>query len=174
MHKYPVSTFLILTFTLSWAYIFTTRAVGESVARDLFFVFCGPSVSAFIVTFVIGGKEGLACFMKSLFKWRVPGKYYFLAIVGIPLWIFVASYAVTLVLFPQDMRLPPMIQIAASLFNFIITFIFAGLGEEFGWRGFALPRLQKKLGAIGASLLLGTLWARSEERRVGKEVRCEC
>jgi membrane protease YdiL (CAAX protease family) len=34
----------------------------------------------------------------------------------------------------------------------------AGLGEELGWRGFALPRMQARKPALAASLLLGILW----------------
>ena len=32
------------------------------------------------------------------------------------------------------------------------------VGEEFGWRGFVLPRLQNKYGPLAASLIIGTVW----------------
>jgi membrane protease YdiL (CAAX protease family) len=34
-----------------------------------------------------------------------------------------------------------------------------GFGEEIGWRGFALPRLQQRHSALTATLILGSLWA---------------
>ena len=43
--------------------------------------------------------------------------------------------------------------------NTFLTALVAPLGEEFGWRGFAMPQLQKKLSPIKTSLLLGVIWA---------------
>lgn len=43
-----------------------------------------------------------------------------------------------------------------ALFLWIFTY---GIGEEVGWRGFALPRLQEKMSALNATLVLGVLWA---------------
>jgi membrane protease YdiL (CAAX protease family) len=40
----------------------------------------------------------------------------------------------------------------------ILLATFFALGEELGWRGFALPRLQARFGALVASLMVGLLW----------------
>lgn len=45
-----------------------------------------------------------------------------------------------------------------SLLPQVIVILLISLGEEFGWRGFALPRLQKRLSALNSSLILGVIW----------------
>jgi membrane protease YdiL (CAAX protease family) len=42
---------------------------------------------------------------------------------------------------------------------FIQSFLLSGLGEEFGWRGYALPRLQARWNALTSSIILGVIWA---------------
>jgi membrane protease YdiL (CAAX protease family) len=42
---------------------------------------------------------------------------------------------------------------------FLYNFIYGGLSEEPGWRGFALPRLQAKFSPLVSSLILGVIWA---------------
>jgi membrane protease YdiL (CAAX protease family) len=47
----------------------------------------------------------------------------------------------------------------ALLLALMFTLGFDGLGEELGWRGFALPRLLSRYSALTSSLLLGAIWA---------------
>ena len=47
----------------------------------------------------------------------------------------------------------------AVIVSFVWTMFFNGpLGEEAGWRGFALPRLQQKFSPLIASIILGFIW----------------
>jgi membrane protease YdiL (CAAX protease family) len=43
--------------------------------------------------------------------------------------------------------------------RFLFIFLFIGLGEEPGWRGFALPRLQQRHTPFVASLIIAPIWA---------------
>jgi membrane protease YdiL (CAAX protease family) len=52
-------------------------------------------------------------------------------------------------------RLKPLPSVIPTI---IMLTIFAGIGEEFGWRGFALPRLQARYNALVSSLIIGLLW----------------
>ena len=50
----------------------------------------------------------------------------------------------------------PYLGPAGAFLLWLLTF---GLGEEIGWRGYALPRLQKNHSALTATLIVGGLWA---------------
>lgn len=45
------------------------------------------------------------------------------------------------------------------LMSIVFVFFLGGGQEELGWHGFALPQLQRSYSALGASLIIGVVWA---------------
>lgn len=122
----------------------------------------GPMLSAFITTAIFYKKAGLQALWRRLFQWR-PLLWTLLALL-LPfafslLGGFIAR--ITEGSFPDFSALGsnsefPELGIAGFVFYNIFFF---GYGEEVGWRGFALPRLQEKYPALVATLLLSVFWA---------------
>jgi membrane protease YdiL (CAAX protease family) len=120
--------------------------------------FVGPFLSAFIMTGITEGREGVGRLVRQLVLWRVGFGWYLFALIGLPA-IMVLSVIVlpgTLASFQGLATLSPL----PLLVLFVYVFFLGGpLGEEPGWRGFALPRLQRRYGPLVGSLILGPIWA---------------
>jgi membrane protease YdiL (CAAX protease family) len=121
-------------------------------------VFMGPFLAAFVMTGATEGREGVGRLLRRFVLWRVGLRWYLFAFVGIPA-IAVLSVVVmpgVLGSFQGLVALSPL----PLLGVFVYVLILGGaLGEEPGWRGFALPRLQSLHGPLVGSLILGPLWA---------------
>jgi membrane protease YdiL (CAAX protease family) len=159
--------YFVLTYALSWAIeipiALSVRGwVPWSVPLSLHYLASfGPFVAAVVLTLIRG--RGLRGLFAGLAKWRVARGYLIFSVV-LPLGLFAVSVLVTRIVkgaWP-DLRLLgqvehlPYLGILPALGMWLLTF---GLGEEVGWRGFALPRLQARRSALSASLWLGLLWA---------------
>jgi membrane protease YdiL (CAAX protease family) len=117
---------------------------------------------AFIVSSVFSTIPGVRAHLVTYIKPRGPFGYYLLALVLFPA-IWVLGYFLSRALgmevqfsnYPLfDARLLGMV-----ILFFLYNFIYGGLSEEPGWRGFALPRLQVKFSPLVSALILGVLWA---------------
>jgi membrane protease YdiL (CAAX protease family) len=117
----------------------------------------GPSLAGFLITRIIDGKEGLARLRQSMRQARTGWKWYLFILLALPA-------PVVLGFFLQPDALARLSGLSLSfvvtyLVSFLLTFFGGGpLGEEPGWRGFALPRLQPRYGPLWGTLLLGVLW----------------
>lgn len=151
--RHQISIFFILTFILSW-FPWYAGIAPEVMAM-------GPSIAAFIIVIIIAGKSGLLDLLRPFGRWRVGFNWWIIAIFG-PAVLYLIGLGVHLLLGGEA---PPFTMIRAEL-NLIPLYLVmvvlmpwnGPVGEEFGWRGFALPRLQNKYSPLIASLVIGTIW----------------
>jgi membrane protease YdiL (CAAX protease family) len=120
--------------------------------------FTGPTLSAFIMTGMIEGKEGINRLLRRYVLWRVKIRWYLFVLLVIP-----ASELLGAIVLPGVLASYQSLTLSLVLtypLAFATTLVLGGpLGEEPGWRGFALPRLQSLHGPLAGSVILGVLWA---------------
>ena len=145
--------FFILTFILSW-FPWYAGIAPEVMAM-------GPSLAVIIIVVIVAGRRGLGGLFRPFIRWRASLGLWGIALFGMA-FLFLIGLGVHLLLGGEA---PPFIMIKEEL-NLIPLYLVmvvlmpwnGPVGEEFGWRGYALPKLQSKYGALIASLVIGTVW----------------
>ena len=154
LKRHALLTYFVLAYVLTWA--FWIPMIFLAYYSPLWTTFWDvgnimPSLVGILLTALFLGKSGLLELFRRLGQVRNP-----------LIW-----YAVVLLLFPVlqlvAIGIPRLFGLASIAFAFPVgavlsAIVFAALGEELGWRGFALPRMQARQQAFAASLLLGVLW----------------
>jgi len=158
----PILSFFILTFVFTWLCWGLIILLGLPMAAGyvpFLLGAAGPSIMAFVVSAICGGRPEVAGLWKRFTVWRVGVRWY-LAALFIPVLVVLGAIGLS-VLFGGAL---PDFKLLATQWYLIpvalIIGIFLGgpLEEEFGWRGFALVRLQKRYSALTSSLIVGALW----------------
>ena len=162
IRRHQIIAFFVLTFAITWGIgafaIFLPSQFrvlfGElSDTHPLYYLaVAAPTISAILLALAGDGRHGLSDLFKRLLRWRFGIQWYALVLIGLPVlgWLitrFTGSHPL------KDIRTPALL--LALLFNLLVT---GPLGEELGWRGFALPRLLKRFSPFTASLILGIIW----------------
>ncbi|HEY6073638.1 MAG TPA: CPBP family intramembrane glutamic endopeptidase, partial [Anaerolineales bacterium] len=98
--------------------------------------------------------KGLGSFFRRLTFWRAPVQWWLFLLLGIPVIVYGAAAIKGTInepfpFSPWTMVFPALVQ----------SLLLGPLGEEFGWRGLALPLLQRRFSPFWASLILGIIWA---------------
>lgn len=158
-----LASFLLIAFGLAWGilalFIFLpnqmTEIFGELTGQHpLFFLAVyAPAIAAFIVVTYNAGIGGLRRFLSRFLLWRCSLAWYAFLIIGIPL-LFFGGSALKGNLFVEPF---PFTSFQSLIVALLLTAI-KGPVEEFGWRGLALPLLQRRLAPIWAGLILGVIW----------------
>jgi membrane protease YdiL (CAAX protease family) len=146
-----LAAYFLTTFALSWGVFGYTLAFGIAQSPIVILGVWGPTLSAIIVTAIFYGKDGLKRFFGRVnaregLKWFLPLLGFFL-LIGFT-GNFIGSAAAGIEFAPKFWGWAWVAQVL------IMQLVIAGLGEEFGWRGFALQRLQHMMTPLRATLVI--------------------
>src|SRR5215218_6458243 len=145
--RHDLVLYFVLAYLLSWA--LWPLVILNSTSSPL--VPFGPLIAAVIVALLAGGLRELRALLGQLLRWRVRPIWYVVALLG-PFVLPAVTAALTVATgapAPSPEAYADWLGIAVALLS---TIIIVGLFEEVGWRGFALPRLQRRFDALWAAL----------------------
>jgi membrane protease YdiL (CAAX protease family) len=171
VQKYPLTTFFLLVFGLTWSFMITDALGSHGLLAFrlpiplLIVMGYMPTLAAVIVAGLTKGKAGVRALFGKLLIARVGLKWYAFVIFGFGA-MSVAAIALAN-LFGGSNQSPILSEEAshfpgpiAMVLNIAMLYVVLGLinGEELAWRGFALPHLQARYNALTSSVILGTIW----------------
>ena len=153
IRRFPVTTFFVLAFVIDWSLRIGLASLPFFLPKLL--AEYAPFIAACVVSGALYGGQGVSALLGRLKQWHAAPRWYLFAIFGpavvqlSAVWLF-ALVTGTAFHFRLNLLAQPLMLLIGILLS---------VGEEVGWRGFAQPHLQRRLGATGAALLIGVLWA---------------
>lgn len=143
----PLALFLALTYLLSW--------LPELFGGGLFPF--GPLLAVLALTSLNGGRAALRAWWTYVARWRAGFRWYALAI-GLPFVMNVGAAGIVVLLGAAAPSAERFVPWSDLLVNFLIYLVaFGPLGEEPGWRGYALPRLLPRRSPLVRTLALALI-----------------
>jgi len=155
LSRYPLITFLVLAFAISWLPVIP-YALGGFPSPVLA---TGPFLAAVITAASVGGKAGLRSYFRRLFRWRLGIGWYALALLGPVVGLALVAYLNVLfgAAAPSATQLAGWSLIGTATLTFVLV-PWLGAWEEPGWRGYALPSMLQRQSPLVASTGLGIVW----------------
>jgi membrane protease YdiL (CAAX protease family) len=179
--RHTLAAYLLLVFAIGWVFWVPLAVLHEGgfhrqalLSPPLVIVLqtvgaAAPVISAIVVTGITRGRRGVGQLLDGLKRWRVGLWWYAAACLLVPA-LAVIGIAVRTGLgvhpaIPEGSALDVMLDDVGWIV-LVLTFPLQLLAqcfgspllEEPGWRGFALPRIQNRVPAAWAALLVGAIW----------------
>lgn len=157
-----LALYFVLAYLGTWV-MFVPLILDTTLSREWFAVFfilstfTGPTLAAIVVTLRTNGWQGVRELLGRVLRWRVHIVWYLAALFTF-LVIWVVGYSIPFNGAPlAGLALLPQLHAMTFLSFMVSVALIPAIGEEIGWRGFALPRLQQRFGPVGGTLILGLL-----------------
>lgn len=167
--RWPVLTYFALTFAISWGGILLVIGGPSAIPTPseeamkllpiaILIMVAGPSLAGILLTGLVCGRAGFREFGSRLVKFRVPAHWYAVAVLTAPLLVAVILFAFSRT---SSMFIPDIVTVGdkvALLISGIAAGLTAGIFEELGWTGFAVPQLRQRYGILATGLIVGSVW----------------
>jgi uncharacterized protein len=167
--QYPVVSFFIMTFLISWGGILlvilgfgglpaTLEQFNSQLPMAIPAMLGGPFIAGILMTYIVNGKKSIRGLFSRLRSWKFHVKWYLFALLAAPLVLIASLLALSLI----SREYLPGFVVSGNLMQILIPGIFSGIAvglfEEVGWSGFAVTQLRKRHGIVPTGLLVGAVW----------------
>jgi membrane protease YdiL (CAAX protease family) len=168
--RHAVAAYFVLTFAISWGGVFL--AIGgwpgfsavQAQDHPLFplvvvAMLAGPGLASLTLTTLVYGRQGLRALRTRLLDWRAGASWHAVAVLAAPLVALTVAAALSRV----STELMPGFLVASDTTRLVLlgmtVGLVAGVFEEIGWTGFAIPHLRRRHGVLATGLVVGVLWS---------------
>ena len=160
VNSHPVLCFFALAFAISWGGILSAVGLGPggfsatpqqfqmAVPYAVPAMVLGPAVAGILLIGLIDGRAGLREFISRLLKWRVGARWYAVALFTAPILITGVMLSLSLISPEFLPRIFIATDKASVLLLGIAVGLTAGIFEELGWTGFAVPRMRQRYSVL--------------------------
>ena len=169
VRRRSVLAYFALTFAISWGGILLLIGGPSAIPTPseeamkllpvaILIMVAGPTVAGILLTGLTYGRAGLREFGSRLIKFRVPVRWYAVAILTAPFVVAVILFAFSRT---SSTFIPDIVTVddkVALLISGIAAGLAAGIFEEIGWSGFAVPQLRKRYSILATGLIVGFVW----------------
>ncbi len=167
LRRYPLVGFYTIAYAFTWAlgvpFLLSQRGlIGIEIPHLIEPVAAfGPFVAAIVVLRATSGRDGSRALLQGLLHWRVGPRWLAASLLSTPALLLLALVGAGFLDRAQSVDQSRLAELwtVAGLFDLIVVGgLLQSLGEEPGWRGFAIPRLRERFGPLLATLVLWPVW----------------
>ena len=170
VRRHPLGVYFGLTFAISWGG--TLLAIGSAggmqgttptsdprFAYAMLAMLAGPSVTGVALTALISGPTGLRGLLERLVTWRLAARWYLVALLTAPVMMTATLIALS---FTSSDFLPGVLTSDSRPSILLVSLgvgLSAGIFEEIGWTGFAIPMMRQRWGVTATGVMVGMWWS---------------
>ena len=168
VRRHPVAAYFVLTFTISWGGALvamggrgmhgTTPASDPRFPYALIAMLAGPSATGIVMSALVYGRPGLRDLGLRVTAWRVGARWYAALLIA-PAVIGAVLLALS---FASPAFLPGILTSNEKLSLVLVSLTvgaLAGIFEELGWTGFAIPTLRRRRSMLATGAIVGVFWS---------------